>query len=271
MHNKLSKALRVIKQKSIMTAERPTFLGGEVLARYFYARSYCRGKKVLDVGTGLGLGAEFIADEGASCVLGIDYDRDVINFISSKNKIPKVKFKYHDACDLKKMRDKFDVVLAFEIIEHLPKDKVDMFVESISGLLNDSGVLLLSTPNGLTTKYLFGKPYNPYHVKEYTGFEIENILKRYFTGVKLKGIRCINRHYLKKQSKIEKSLFYKPVYLMGHFKLVRELAAFIPKGLKETVTKENVLPYPRKEDYILTGDWKDCPYLFIYAEKTRRA
>jgi len=264
---KISRDFKKIRQKGVLTAERPIALEDDALARYAFAVPYCKGKKVLDIGTGLGFGAGYIAFSGASCVLGIDYDKDAINYASSNNKSSKVQYKCLNALKLRNIGEKFDVILAFEIIEHLPLGRVKYFIESLHDILESKGILLITTPNGLRKKLIFGELYNPYHVKEYTGFELKKILKSHYTNIQIKGIRPKNKKYQIQQTRIESSFLYKPIYYLGHFRFIRELVAYVPKNIKQFVTREETLPKLSCEDFKLTKNWESCLGLFVRAEK----
>ena len=47
------------------TTERPHSLEGEFLARYEFVSQFTKDREVLDIGTGLGAGAHYIALNGA--------------------------------------------------------------------------------------------------------------------------------------------------------------------------------------------------------------
>jgi 2-polyprenyl-3-methyl-5-hydroxy-6-metoxy-1,4-benzoquinol methylase len=259
--------IRNFSLKSTFTAERPWYLDADVLARYRFASFYCRGKEILDIGTGLGLGAHYLAGKGAKKVLGLDYSLSTIKLISSKNKSKNVSFLHLDSRRLNKIKNKFDVVVAFEILEHLPLNDVQEFIESISKILKKSGILLLSTPNGLQTKYILGKPYNPYHIKEYKGTEIYKFLKPYFSNISIKGMIYKDRKYDIIQNRVENGPLNRISYLLGHFKLVRELVPYIPNTLRKKVTGETILPKQEQTKFKLTDKLTDAPGLFIYARK----
>lgn len=263
---------KVIKNISLLrssTAERPRFFESDVLACYNFAKKFCQKKSVLDIGTGFGFGAEFLLKKGARYVLGIDYDKNTIA-IASERKKKNLKFRVLNALELEKIDKKFDVILAFGIIEHLPVGEVDGFLEKVYQHLRVNGVFLLTTPNGARTKFLFGKPYNPYHIKEYTSYELEKMLKKYFSLIEVNGFVCTNQKYKKIQQTIERSIIYKVSYLLGHFMIVRELLAFIPRGLRRRVTNEDRLPKLSKADYKITKKFNDAENLFIIARKKER-
>lgn len=262
------KIINYIKSLSVFTAERPRFLEADVLFRYNFAKEYCKDKKVLDIGAGLGIGAQFLANNGADYVLGIDYSFEAIKQ-AKKLQGKNLEFRKLDALNLAKLDKKFDVALAFEIIEHLPLDQIDKFITQIYQVLKPKGILLLTTPNGLKTKYFLGKPYNPYHIKEYTNGELDRLLRKYFSGVRIQGYRCVSSSYRKIQNTLESSLIYKISCVLGHFKMVRELLAFLPRDIRRKVTGEKQLPDLLMKDFILDSDLKTSKGLIVVAQKSR--
>src|SRR5262245_52926664 len=50
------------------------------IARYHFAAPYCRRKRVLDVATGTGYGADILRNGGASEVVAVDRDGDALAF-----------------------------------------------------------------------------------------------------------------------------------------------------------------------------------------------
>src|SRR3989344_706053 len=263
----MSKIVRYFKSQRNLTAERPVALEADVLARYYFAKKYCKRKNVLDIGTGFGMGANFVANNGAKEVLGIDYNKEVIKE-ALRSRVKKTNFRFLDAMDLNKLTGKFGVILAFEIIEHLPLERVGEFVSKIYDSLAPGGILLLTTPNKFTSATFLGGSYNPYHVKEYTSEELKNIFQKYFSSVKILGMRCTSDKYKNKQSALESTLIHKISFVLGHFKIVREFLALIPRDMKRSVTGEENLPNLTEKDYELSESHKNATGLFVIASKS---
>lgn len=53
----------------------------------------------------------------------------------------------HDYRNLAEVSGRYDVVFAFEVVEHLPVEQIGPWLRRLADLLNPSGKLLLSTPN----------------------------------------------------------------------------------------------------------------------------
>ena len=253
------------KITSANTVERPKYMEADVLARYSAAKKYCKGKNVLDIGCGFGLGTNLIAENGALRVDGIDYSEGAI-LGASKSKLKNTSFEVVDATKIRNIKKKYDVILAFEIIEHLPVELASKFVEDIRFLLKENGFLILSTPNGLHTKFFLGKPHNPYHVKEYKIEELKPMFKN-FKNVSLFGIRCVNKPFLAKQKEIEKTLNYRIAFIVGHFIFIKSMLSYIPRDLKRNFTKEDVLPSMKVADYKIDKDILKSEGLYVIASK----
>jgi ubiquinone/menaquinone biosynthesis C-methylase UbiE len=65
-----------------------------------------------------------------------------------------------------------------ETLEHIKQD--ELFLKELCRVLKPSGSLYLSTPNALITKPINNVPVNPFHVKEYTPKELQDILNKFF-------------------------------------------------------------------------------------------
>lgn len=150
----------------------------EHFARYFFATNYCSGKIVLNTGCGCGYGSEVLLQK-AKEVYNIDISESLIAYGSVKYAKDNNHFMVMDAQDLKLKNNFFDCVVAFELIEHLANPY--RFLLECHRVLKKSGRLILSTPNKAITSPQRLKPYNPYHVNEFTIQNIKKMIKKYFT------------------------------------------------------------------------------------------
>src|SRR3990167_3433169 len=129
------------------TLERPAVFGeGDTLFRYHFTSKYSKNKKVLDIGTGYGNGAYYLFSKGSSEVVGIDYSKSAIEEAKKKFTQKGLVFQAMDALKLKLPKNYFDVVVAYEIIEHLPVEKYKDFFQNIKFVLKKNGTIFISTP-----------------------------------------------------------------------------------------------------------------------------
>lgn len=154
------------------------------LARYEFAISLLRGDEcVLDVGCGEGLGAAFLAGRAAH-VVAVDIHPEVIEHARRRYRLPNLEFRTGDAMRPPFHDSTFDIVCAFEIIEHVEDDRA--FLREIRRILRHSGVLILSTPNRLVSEVQHGRIY-PFHRREYYYSELRNLMESEFDRFEIFG------------------------------------------------------------------------------------
>lgn len=121
--------------------------------------------KVLEIGTGSGLGVELLSN---TCSELVTIDKFMCDIDVSK--YHNVKFIQMEIPPLAGFTDhSFDYVISFQVIEHIEDDH--KFLSEIFRVLKPGGKCILTTPNkpqSLTR--------NPWHVREYTGQELELLL-----------------------------------------------------------------------------------------------
>lgn len=146
-------------------------LFNEHFARYRFAGRFAAGKRVLDAGCGTGYGAAELARFAAS-VTAVDFSQDAITFARENFHEPNLRFEIGDCLLLPD--GPFDLILAFEVIEHLAEWRG--FLREAKRTLAPGGLFLVSTPNKLYyTESRGASGDNPFHVHEfeYTEFGME--------------------------------------------------------------------------------------------------
>jgi len=109
--------------------------------------------KILDIGCGGGLLSEPMCRLGAS-VVGIDASKkniQVAKFHAKKNKL-KIEYKVASP-EILKAKDKFDVILNMEIVEHV--EDINFFIKESSKLLKKNGLMFVATLNKTLKSYAF--------------------------------------------------------------------------------------------------------------------
>ena len=109
--------------------------------------------KILDIGCGGGLLSEPLSRLGAK-VTGIDASDRNIKIAKMHLEKSKLDIDYHcSSPDKFVAKEKFDVVLNMEIVEHV--DNVDFFLLKSSELLRKNGLMFIATLNKTLKSYVF--------------------------------------------------------------------------------------------------------------------
>jgi len=147
-------------------------------AAYAFAIERARevgAERVLDLGCGTGYGTAELA-EALPRVFAIDRispDADArhegAHFIRA------------DLNGIPLGADLFDLVVSFQVIEHLADPRI--YLETIARIVRPGGTVLISTPNLLTSDRE-----NPFHVHEYAAHELGDCLRAHWDDVEMLGV-----------------------------------------------------------------------------------
>lgn len=158
-------------------------LWNEHVARYLFAARLATGRRVLDAGCGSGYGAAMLARQ-ARWVTGVDLACEAVEYARSHYRGENLAFLQASVTALPFRDASFDLVVSFEVIEHVP-DWQAMLAE-LRRVLAPSGTCLISTPNRLYYGEARGASGpNPYHYREFDWRELSDELRRFFPAVSL--------------------------------------------------------------------------------------
>ncbi len=158
-------------------------LFNEHMARYAFAARLSRGKRALDAGCGAGYGAAELA-RAALNVVGIDSSLDAIEYARANYALTNLTFEQASCEALPHSDGSFDLIVAFEVIEHLAN--WSRFLREARRVLAINGQFIVSTPNKLYYAESRGADgANPYHVHEFEFDEFRDELRSVFPHVSL--------------------------------------------------------------------------------------
>ncbi len=155
------------------------------LAVYEWIAARGAGRRVIDMASGEGYGSEVLS-RSAHSVIGLDANPEADQHARLRYVRQNLRFErglietYGDP-------GAFDVVVCLQTIEHLqnPVGAVEHFRE----MLAPGGVAYISTPNVLTLAPPGApKSDNPWHIREYSPREFDDLCRRAFDQVELLGV-----------------------------------------------------------------------------------
>ncbi|XXK27905.1 class I SAM-dependent methyltransferase [Arenicellales bacterium nBUS_45] len=148
------------------------------LARYkFVAKMLRSSDRVLEVGSGSGLGSIFLSQH-CNSVVGIDVKKTEVEEAKKINKRVNVDFKVADIFD-NDFDLKFDVVTSLDVIEHMEEADGQKLIAAKTRHLNEHGIAIVGTPS------IYSYPYQSVisqasHVKCYDMPELQKLMDQFF-------------------------------------------------------------------------------------------
>jgi 2-polyprenyl-3-methyl-5-hydroxy-6-metoxy-1,4-benzoquinol methylase len=153
------------------------------VAVYDWVAAQVAGKRVIDMASGEGYGADRLAARAAS-VVGVEANPDAFEHARLRYTRPNLRFErsmvevYAEPCD---------TVVCLQTIEHVqdPGAVLDHF----AAMLAPGGAVFVSTPNVLTLAPTGAeRSGNPWHVREYRPDEFRDLCAAHFAHVELHGL-----------------------------------------------------------------------------------
>lgn len=150
--------------------------------------------RVLEIGTGMGYGVRIVAPHTEEFIT-IDKSEAYAEPLPEN-----ARFMQMAAPPIRFEDESFDYVISFQVIEHIKQDKE--FVKEVWRVLKKGGRFIVSTPNAPMSLTR-----NPWHVREYTGEELQALLGSEFSEVEMYGVNGnekIMEYYEKNRKGVEK-------------------------------------------------------------------
>ena len=107
---------------------------------------------VLDVGCGCGITTKFISELGAT-VTGIDIAGGLIDYATEHNMTDGVSYINFDFMDVL-LQEHFDLITLIDVMEHIPKDRIDDFMKAVADHSNAETTIYLNIPDGRFLRYM---------------------------------------------------------------------------------------------------------------------
>jgi len=160
----------------------------EQFARLQYLVEHCdlSEKKVLDCGCGTGYSLPIVAANfPTGHYVGIDMEKGAIDYARQRYK--NLHFAVMNGRCLAFSPSCFDVVLSFEVLEHLSKKQQEEYVREMHRVLKPDGMIILSTPNKEVFSLGYENSLNLYHIAERTLSELSKLLGETFASMEIYG------------------------------------------------------------------------------------
>lgn len=217
---------------------------------------------VLEIGTGAGYGIEVVAPHADSFIT-VDKHAPA----PPLTQLPNVEFREATVPPLPFAPGSFDFVISFQVIEHIERDME--LVREVKRVLRPGGQFIVTTPNAPMSLTR-----NPWHVREYTAAELQNLLGCEFSSVEALGVdgnEKVMAYYEQNRRSVERILRFDPLDLQH--RLPRWMLC-LPYDLLNRLNRRRLLRSNtdlttsiRMDDYALGPVTERSFDLFFVAEK----
>lgn len=168
---------------------------------------------IVDVGCGDG----FFAGKMSNIfphkkIVGIDISEQAINLAKLLNNNHNVNFAKKNI-GLDKMEQSFDVATLIEVLEHIPPQNIDSFLNGLYNVIKKDGILILTVPS---TNLPIGNIKR--HFQHFTADSLNNILSKYFYLDKIEYINSNNF-----SSRLIHHIYTNPLFILNNDNLKRRL------------------------------------------------
>jgi len=153
---------------------------------YDYVRELVSGKEVLDFGCGTGYGTARLAKH-CSRIVGIDISADAISYAQRSFKDSNLQYLAIKPVESQRLpfpQSSFDVVLSFQVIEHVRDENA--YLAEIKRVLRPGGLFVVATPDRSSRLFPLQKPWNMWHLREYSEETFKTLLETQFSTVTIK-------------------------------------------------------------------------------------
>ena len=154
---------------------------GFLLSRYKFCAKMLEGrKKVVEIGCGDAFGVPVVA-QTVGHVHGIDWEPLLMEDNKQRLKGIDCSFSCLDITE-ESPEGVFDAAYSLDVIEHIPKEREDLFFKNIAGALKNNGVFIIGTPNVTANEYA-SEASKAGHINLKSHNELRELMERYFENV----------------------------------------------------------------------------------------
>src|SRR5262249_3422876 len=155
------------------------------LRAYEEVRALAKGKEVLDLGCNNGWGT-LVVGEAARRAVGVDVSPSALEEARRSATSANIEFREVDGHRLPFADGEFDIVVSCQVLEHVAD--YGSYLGEIKRVLRPDGIAVFSTPNARIRLDPGMKPWFPFHVREFSGAELGELLQGWFPRVRVTGI-----------------------------------------------------------------------------------
>jgi SAM-dependent methyltransferase len=231
------------------------------------ARRTAPTARLLEVGCGSGYGANLLAGT-LQDVTATDAYEQAITY--ARSRYPRLRFVQASGTMLPFAPCSFDVVVSFQVVEHI--DNAAGYLRELHRVVRPGATLYLTTPNRRLRLFPLQRPWNPYHVREYTDHQIGKLLASWFGTIEQWGIMARQDLMDRETTRVNRNRLLQPFQPIAS--RVRRLLFSSRTGQEAAFASSAATSGPPVDpvpctlgDFFLSPDTRHCLDLFCRARR----
>jgi len=155
------------------------------ISTYRFALPHVSNRHVLDFGCGTGYGTALLAEQAATAI-GVDLSAEAIAYARDNYQRHNLDFRVIESIERRRLPFKdgqFDTVVSFQVIEHIAD--TEAYLSEIARVLKPGGTFVVATPDRSTRLFPFQRPWNRFHIQEFSAAQLLRNLTRHFSQVEM--------------------------------------------------------------------------------------
>src|SRR5438876_7366584 len=173
------------------------------LSAYEEAAKRASGKKVLEIGCNTGYGTKIIS-RVCRRIIGVDLSASALKVAAERYSGANINYLLIDGLKLPFADGEFELIISFQVIEHI--SNYDTYLSELKRVLAPAGMVIFTTPNARVRLDPGMKPWNEFHVREFSAEELGELLRDWFPQVAIQGLSAGNEVYSVEYGRVQRNL-----------------------------------------------------------------
>ncbi len=173
------------------------------LSAYEEAAKRASGKKVLEIGCNTGYGTKIIS-RVCRRIIGVDLSASALKVAAERYSGANINYLLIDGLKLPFADGEFDLIISFQVIEHI--SNYNTYLSELKRVLSAEGMVIFTTPNARVRLDPGMKPWNEFHVREFSAGELGDLLQDWFPMVEIQGLSASEEVYNCEYGRVQRNL-----------------------------------------------------------------
>ncbi|UEM07306.1 class I SAM-dependent methyltransferase (plasmid) [Skermanella rosea] len=159
--------------------------------------------RVLDLGCNNGYGSYELSRHGHR-VVGVDVSAEALDDARRRFSADNLEYRQVSGQDLPFEADSFDLITSFQVIEHIVE--MEPYLREIRRVLKPGGLAVFTTPNARIRLDPGMRPWNRFHVQEFTPEHLKETVAPFFADVTIRGLYASEELYATEFNRCQRAL-----------------------------------------------------------------